>query len=159
MSIFSVAVSLHSETRSADELTALAGTEPTNSHTKGDRRSQRLPTDKVYEQNVWTKSSGVELDTWTLEPHWPTIAPVLESLATHDMSGVQVSLSIGTNARGSGFAFDLDPGQIDLLSRAGCGVWIDSYPPNPDPDDRPADYPYPAGGTLNERTPPRGSLS
>jgi hypothetical protein len=146
-------VALSSDVRSVEDLTVFAGTEPTTSRRKGDRRSSRLPATKVYEQNSWSKASGVELDTWTLDPHWPTIAPVLESLAAHDMSGVRARLSIGTNARGSGFAFDIGPHQLDLLSRAGCSIWIDSYPPDRDSNDLPDDYPYPVGGTLH---PPSG---
>lgn len=148
MSIFSVAVSLSSESRSVAELTALAGSEATRSHGRGDRRSPRLPPSKVHADNYWTRQSGIKVDTWTLEPHWPTIAPILESLASGDRTDVRAQLSIGTNARGSGYAFNLEPHHIELLERAGCGVWIDSYEPNLDTDDRPDDYPFPVGGTL-----------
>ena len=145
VSIFSVAISLSSETLSVEELTALAGVSPSRSHVKGDRRT---PRSRVHPSNYWSKDSGVELDSWTLAPHWPAIAPVLESLASTDRTGVEAHLAIGTSARGMGFAFDLEPHQVELLSRAGCGVWIDSYDADPDENDRPDDYPYPVGGTL-----------
>jgi hypothetical protein len=130
-------------------LAALAGAEATRSHSRGDRRSPRLPPTTVRTDNYWTRDSGIKLDTWTLEPHWPTIAPILESLASGDRTDVRARLSIGTNARGMGYAFNLEPHHIELLDRAGCGVWIDSYEANLDTDDLPDDYPFPVGGTLH----------
>jgi hypothetical protein len=140
VSIFSVSISLWSETLSVDQLSQLAGATPTRSHEKGDPFSKRLPT-RRYEWAYWARDSGVLLDTWTLEPHWPTIAPILERLAASHPDGVLVKLSLGVNARGSGFAFDLEPDKIDLLSQAKCGVWTDTYEANRDREDRPDDYP------------------
>ena len=154
MSIFSVSISISSETLSPAELTRYAGAEPTRSHTKGDRISNRLPPSKVYANSYWSKDSTVALDTWTLEPHWAALKPILESIAAIAPNDqIEVALSIGTNSRGMGFAFDLVPEQIELLARARCGVWIDSYAPNRDRNDLPDDYPYPEGGTL---LPPTG---
>jgi hypothetical protein len=149
VSIFNVAVSLSSDSRSLADLTELAGAEPTRSHSRGDRRSPRLPATSVFADNYWTRDSEIKLDTWTLGPHWPMIAPILESLASGDLEDVRARLSIGTNARGTGYAFDLKPHQIALLSRAGCGLWIDTYEANLDANDLPDDYPYPVDGTLH----------
>jgi hypothetical protein len=154
MSIFSVSISMSSETVSPSELTIYAGDEPTSSHAKGDRISTRLPGSKVYANSYWSMDSTVVLDTWTLEPHWPALKPILESIAaktTNDQIGV--TRSIGTNSRGMGFAFDLLPEQIELLARARCGVWIDSYAPNRDRNDRPDDYPYPGAERFPHRPP------
>ena len=81
------------------------------------------------------------MDTWTLDPHWPTIAPILERLAEQHREDLTVELALGVNARGSGFAFDMEPDKIDLLARARCGVWTDTYESNRDRADRPDDYP------------------
>jgi hypothetical protein len=62
-------------------------------------------------------------------------------------------LSIGTNERGSGFSFDIEPEKLALLTRAGCGIWVDTYQGNQTESDLPDDYPFPAGGTLSA---PRG---
>jgi hypothetical protein len=149
MSIFSVSVDLTSETLGLEELTDFAGRPPSRGHSKGDRRSKRLPDTKVFEWSVWSLESKVALDSWTLVPHWPTISPVLESIAAQPKNDeVSVTLSIGTNSRAMGYAFDLLPEDVALLARANCGVWIDSYAPNRDHEDRPDDYPYPEGGTL-----------
>lgn len=149
MSIFSVSIELYSRTLSLAELTSLAGAEPTRSHVKGRRRSKSVPASKVHARTMWSMDSSVELDSWTLKPQWPYIAPVLASLADAERGGdVEAILSIGTSARGLGFAFDLHPEQVALLARAQCGIWIDSYQGNWDRDDLPADYPYPEEGTL-----------
>jgi hypothetical protein len=137
VSIFSVAISLSSETLSLEELSALAGAEPTRSHAKGDRISARMPETKVRADSFWSRDSGVKRDSSTLDSHWPTIAPILESLASHDLTDVQARLSIGTNARSTGFAFDLLPEHVALLASARCGVWIDSHEPNDDTADLP----------------------
>ena len=104
-----------------------------------------MPADKVHSGNAWHMRSAVAGDTWTLEPHWPSIAPILESFALHDLGDARATLSIATNSRASGFAFDLEAEQISLLARAKCGVWIDSYEPLDDPDELPDDYPFPKG--------------
>jgi hypothetical protein len=149
VSIFSVAVSLRSTTHSVEHLTRLAGIEPTRSYSKGDPISKRRPSpDSVRKQNYWNRRSDVQHDTWTLAPHWPTIAPVLESLAEQDLSDVQVQLSIGTHSRGFGFAFDIEQEHLGLMSRASCGIWIDSYPPVRDSSERPDDYPYSENSTI-----------
>ena len=105
MSIFSVGVTLRTTTLSLDDLTRLAGVQPTRSHTKGERLSKRLPADRVRTDTYWSKKSDVNEDTWTLDPHWSRIAPVLETLASKDLSGVTVTLSIGMNSRAPGFSF------------------------------------------------------
>ena len=81
MSIFSVGISLRSGSVTVDELTALAGAEPTRSHSRGDRISPKLPSSATRPNNYWSKRSDIAHDTWTLEPHWPSIAPILEALA------------------------------------------------------------------------------
>lgn len=133
-----MALCLSSETRSVAELTALAGVEPTRTHAKGDPRGSG-----VQKVNFWRKQSEVDGESWTLEPHWPSLVPIIETLASRDRSNVHVWMSIGTRARDSGYAFDLLAEHVTLLSTADCGVWVDSYPPHDDPDDRPPDYPYP----------------
>lgn len=148
MSIFSVSLSLRSETLTLVELTAMAGEPPTDSHVKGTRTSSWMPASHVYEVTSWRKRSGVALDTWTLDPHWPTIEPVLQSLALHDLQEVEVTLSLGINSRSMGFAFDFPIEYLALLSNARCSIWIDSYNANRDAHDLPDDYPFPIGGTL-----------
>ena len=141
MSIFSVSIGLWSETLSVAQLTQLAGAAPTRSHEKGDPFSTRTPTRRRHESSYWTRGSGVFVDTWTLDPHWSTIAPILDRLAGQDLTEVTVGLSLGVNARGTGFAFDLETEKIELLSRAKCGLWIDTYESNRDRADLPDDYP------------------
>lgn len=148
MSIFSVSLSLRSETLSLEDLTVYAGSEPTRSHKRGDRISPRMPATKVRRESLWMVDSGVALDSWTLEAHWLVLESILATIATRPNPGVAATLSIGTNARGSGFAFDVSLEQVALLARAECGLWIDSYEANRDREDRPDDYPYPDGGTL-----------
>lgn len=152
VSIFSVSLSLSSETLTLVELTAIAGEQPTDSHIKGTRKSLRMPASRVYEDTHWGKDSGIALDTWTLEPHWPMIEPVLLSLSSHDLEDVEVTLSIGINSRSMGFAFQFPVEYLALLSSARCSVSIDSYEANRNTDDLPDDYPYATGGTL---LPPR----
>lgn len=151
MTIFSVAVALHSTTRTLGELTALAGAEPTRSHSIGDPISR---TTSIRKANYWGRKSEVTGYTWTLEPHWPSLVPIFESLARADLTGVDARLSIGTFARGSGFAFDLSPEQLSLIHRANCWVWIDSYEDD-EPMDLPDDYPYPPGGRFGPPGPIR----
>lgn len=141
MSIFSVSISLRSETLTVNQLSELAGAPPTRSHQKGDPFSTRTPTRGRHEDSFWKRGSGVFVETWTLEPHWPTIAPILERLAAQNLDDVTVGLALGVNARGMGFAFDIEPEKIELLSRARCGVWTDTYESNRDRGDRPDDYP------------------
>lgn len=147
MSIFSVAVTLRSATQSVEQLSALAGTEPTRAHSKGELVYSRAAAHNVWTENYWSSRSGVVEDTWTIAPHWAFISPILETLALQDRGDADVGLSIGTNSRGMGFAFDLEPDQIALLARAGCGVWIDSYEANRDREDLPDDYPFPETGS------------
>jgi hypothetical protein len=150
MSIFSVSLDLSSDTLTLEQLTSYAGAQPTRSGAKGERISLRLPATKVRINSFWNKDSGVVLDSWTLDPHWPVLAPILESIASKERTDeIEVTLSIGTNARGSGFAFDMAPEHVALLARARCGVWIDSYGANRDREDLPDDYPYPEGGTIH----------
>jgi len=151
VTIFSVAVALHSTTRTLGELTALAGAEPTRSHSIGDPISR---TTSIRKANYWGRKSEVTGYTWTLEPHWPSLVPIFESLARADLTGVDARLSIGTFARGSGFAFDLSPEQLSLIHRANCWVWIDSYEDD-EPMDLPDDYPYPPGGRFGPPGPIR----
>lgn len=142
MSIFSVSLSLWSQTLSVTELTAFAGVQPSEFHEKGELRSPGRQDGRVHTESMWDLQSTARHDTWTMEPHWATIAPVLESLASQDGGDFQKRLSIGTNARSLGYAFDLYPEQIELLARARCGVWIDTYNGNWDRDDLPPDYPF-----------------
>jgi hypothetical protein len=94
-----------------------------------------LPATKVREHTYWHRTSGVQAESDTLDPHWPTIAPILNSIASHDLSDVLARLLIATNARNMGFAFDLLRAHVALLARARCGVWIDSYAPEQNIDD------------------------
>jgi hypothetical protein len=142
VSIFSVGLKIWSESLTVGEISALAGTEPTRSHTKGERRSLRSPATKVWPGTLWVHEKAVHHDTWTLDPHWPFIAPILESLAAHDRGDLNVILSVGTNARPSGYSFDIEPDKMALLASAGCGLWIDSYQGNWIQSDRPDDYPF-----------------
>jgi hypothetical protein len=142
VSIFSVGIKIWSESLTVDEISALAGTQPTRSHAKGERLSLRLPATKVWPGTLWVHEKAIRHDTWTLDPHWPFIALILESLATHDRGDLHVTLSIGTNARPSGYAFDIEPDKMALLASAGCGVWIDTYQGNWIQSDRPDDYPF-----------------
>jgi hypothetical protein len=142
VSIFSVGLKIWSETLSVEEISALAGQEPTRSHSKGERLSLRLRATKVWPGTLWVQEKAIRHDTWTLDPHWPFIAPILESLAAHHRDDLQVTLSIGTNARPSGYSFDIEPDKMALLASAGCGVWIDTYQGNWIQSDRPDDYPF-----------------
>lgn len=153
VSIFHVSIALWSDTLSLRALIDLAGLDPTHSHDIGDRISARMPAARVFEFSYWSKDSDVDVDTWTLAPHWPSIAPILERLATRDHDDVIAKLSLGVNARGTGFTFDLEPEQVDLLSRARCGVSTDTYEANRERADLPDDYPFPEGGSLHR---PRG---
>jgi len=146
VSIFRVGISLRSEVLSLAELSTLAGIQPTSSHVKGERIPTRAPSTRVHQYNYWRVDSGVEFGTWTLEPHWSAIAQVLESVALRPDRDVETTLTLGTNSRGMGFAFDISPDQLTLLTRAHCGLWIDCYESNRDGEDLPDDYPY--GGSL-----------
>lgn len=150
MSIFSVSLTISSGTLTPEELSSYAGSEPTDAHGKGDSVSLRLPETNVRPDSYWSKSSGVALDTWTIEPHWRVLAPILEFIASQPANDdLEVTLSIGTNSRSTGFAFDIVPDQMALLTRARCGVWIDSYEANRDHEEMPDDYPYPENGPLH----------
>lgn len=148
-----MSIRLWSETLPLAALIDLGGVNPSRSHDRGDRISIRLPKTRVFDFSYWSKDSDITVDTWTLGPHWVSIAPILERLATRDHDGVIAMLTLGVNARGSGFKFDLEPEQVELLSRAGCGVSTDAYEANRERSDLPNDYPFPEGGTLH---PPRG---
>jgi hypothetical protein len=127
VTIFNVSLEITSATLSIDELTAIAGMSPTDFHAKGDPVSP-MPGAKVRVLNFWSLDSGVDHDTRDLAPHWPVLRPVLEELASIERrSDIEVSLSIGVTAYGTGFAFDLVPADVALLARAGCGIWTDTY--------------------------------